>query len=78
MEMRKLLPLFLGLFLVLGLIACGAGEQPEPASEVKSETEDSKEIAAPAEQISGNWLDGARFGGNISEDELRSWIEGMD
>lgn len=78
MEMRKLLPLFLGLLLVLGLTACGAGEQPEPASEVKSETEDSKEIAAPAEQISENWLDGARFGGNISEDELRSWIEGLD
>lgn len=78
MEMGKLLSLFLGLLLVLGLTACGAGEQPEPASEVKPETEDSKEIAAPAEQISGNWLDGARFGGSVSEDELRSWIEGLD
>ena len=26
---------------------------------------------------SGNWLDGARHSGNISEDELRSWINGL-
>ena len=25
----------------------------------------------------GNWLEGRRFGGNVSESELRSWIEGM-
>ena len=25
---------------------------------------------------SGNWLDGKRFGGNVSEADLRSWIEG--
>lgn len=27
---------------------------------------------------SGNWLDGARFGGNVSEDELKNWIEGLN
>lgn len=26
---------------------------------------------------SGNWLDGERFGGGASEDELRAWIEGL-
>lgn len=26
---------------------------------------------------SGNWLDGKRFGGNVSEADLRSWIEGL-
>ena len=26
---------------------------------------------------SGNWLDGRRFGGGVSEDELRSWIDGL-
>ena len=26
---------------------------------------------------SGTWLEGKRFGGNVSEDELRSWIEGL-
>ena len=26
---------------------------------------------------SGNWLDGARHSGSISEDELRSWINGL-
>ena len=26
---------------------------------------------------SGNWLEGARFSGGASEDELRSWIEGL-
>ena len=26
---------------------------------------------------SGNWLDGMRFGGNVSEADLQSWIEGM-
>lgn len=26
---------------------------------------------------SGNWLDGARHSGSISEDELRSWIDGL-
>ncbi len=26
---------------------------------------------------SGNWLDGERFGGNVSETELQSWIEGL-
>lgn len=27
---------------------------------------------------SGNWLDGARFGGSVSDDELKSWIEGLN
>ena len=27
---------------------------------------------------SGNWLEGARFGGGASEDELKSWIEGLE
>ena len=27
---------------------------------------------------SGNWLEGARFSGSASEDELRSWIEGLN
>ena len=27
---------------------------------------------------SGNWLDGERFGGGVSEDELRTWIEGLN
>jgi len=26
---------------------------------------------------SGNWLEGKRFGGGASEDEIRSWIEGL-
>ncbi len=26
---------------------------------------------------SGNWLDGERFGGGVSEDELQTWIEGL-
>ena len=26
---------------------------------------------------SGNWLDGARFGGSVSEDDLRSWTSGL-
>ena len=26
---------------------------------------------------SGNWLEGARFGGGASEDEIRTWIEGL-
>ena len=26
---------------------------------------------------SGNWLEGARFGGGASEDEIRSWVEGL-
>ena len=26
---------------------------------------------------SGNWLAGKRFGGNVSEADLRSWIEGL-
>ncbi len=26
---------------------------------------------------SGNWLDGKRFGGNVSEADLKSWIEGL-
>ena len=26
---------------------------------------------------SGNWLNGKRFGGNVSEDELRTWIDGL-
>ena len=25
----------------------------------------------------GNWLDGERFGGNVSEADLQSWIEGL-
>lgn len=27
---------------------------------------------------SGNWLEGARFSGGASEDELKSWIEGLE
>ena len=27
---------------------------------------------------SGNWLEGARFGGGASEDELKSWVEGLE
>ena len=27
---------------------------------------------------SGNWLDGRRFSGGVSESELRSWIEGLN
>ena len=27
---------------------------------------------------SGNWLDGARFSGSVSENELQSWIDGLD
>lgn len=26
---------------------------------------------------SGNWLDGERFGGGVSEDDLKTWIEGL-
>ena len=26
---------------------------------------------------SGRWLDGKRFGGNATDAELRSWIEGL-
>ena len=26
---------------------------------------------------SGNWLDGKRFSGGVSEDDLRSWINGL-
>lgn len=26
---------------------------------------------------SGNWLEGARFSGGVSEDELRTWIDGL-
>ena len=26
---------------------------------------------------SGSWLDGKRFAGNVSESELRSWIESL-
>ena len=26
---------------------------------------------------SGTWLDGRRFGGNASESDIRSWIEGL-
>ena len=26
---------------------------------------------------SGTWLEGKRFGGGVSEDELRSWIDGL-
>ena len=26
---------------------------------------------------SGTWLDGKRFDGGVSEDELRSWIDGL-
>jgi hypothetical protein len=26
---------------------------------------------------SGNWIEGKRFGGGASEDEIRSWIEGL-
>ena len=27
---------------------------------------------------SGTWLEGQRFGGNVSEEEIRSWIEGIE
>ncbi len=27
---------------------------------------------------SGTWLEGERFSGNVSEDELTSWIEGLE
>ena len=27
---------------------------------------------------SGNWLEGARFGGGASEDELSTWIDGLE
>ena len=26
---------------------------------------------------SGNWLDGERFGGSVSEEELQAWIDGL-
>lgn len=26
---------------------------------------------------SGNWLEGARFDGNVSETELQAWIDGL-
>ena len=26
---------------------------------------------------SGNWLEGRRFAGGVSEEDLRSWIEGL-
>ncbi|MBR3040428.1 MAG: flavodoxin, partial [Lachnospiraceae bacterium] len=26
---------------------------------------------------SGNWLEGKRFGGNASDDEIKAWIEGL-
>jgi len=26
---------------------------------------------------SGNWLEGERFGGGASEEELKTWIEGL-
>ena len=26
---------------------------------------------------SGTWLDGKRFGGNVSEADLQSWIDGL-
>ena len=35
-----------------------------------------KNLAEKSE--SGNWLDGARLKGNISEEELKKWIEGLD
>jgi hypothetical protein len=25
----------------------------------------------------GTWMDGKRFGGNVSEEDLQSWIEGL-
>lgn len=27
---------------------------------------------------SGNWIEGSRFSGDISEDELRTWIDGLN
>ncbi len=27
---------------------------------------------------SGNWLEGQRFSGNVSEDDLRAWIDGLE
>ena len=27
---------------------------------------------------SGNWLEGSRFSGNVSENELRTWIDGLN
>ena len=27
---------------------------------------------------SGNWLDGKRFSGSVSEADLRTWIEGLN
>ena len=30
-----------------------------------------------AQAGSGNWLDGERFSGNVTEDEIQSWIDGL-
>lgn len=35
-----------------------------------------KNLADHAE--SGSWLEGSRFSGNVSEEELRTWIDGLN
>lgn len=45
-------------------------------------TSGSSEIGNSAKNLednagNGNWLDGARFAGGASEEEIRSWIEGL-
>lgn len=64
--MRKIIAMLLALCLIFGLTACSGG------SGIGRSGQNLADNAG-----SGNWLEGDRLESGISEDELKTWIEGL-
>ena len=62
MKKRVLSIVLAGVLAVASLAGCGGSAGAGSAQETKG---------------SGNWLDGQRFSGGVSEDEIASWIDGL-
>ena len=71
--------------MIIGLAACSGSNTSDEAAETDNEMA-SEEQTSETEQSgqnladnagSGSWLEGKRFAGGASEDEIRTWIDGL-
>lgn len=72
--MKKPVSILTAGLMIFGLTAC-SGNPTTVASE-STENAETKVVETEATG-SGNWLEGARFGADVTSEELESWISGL-
>ncbi|MDO5486415.1 MAG: hypothetical protein Q4F51_08875 [Sarcina sp.] len=70
--MKRIIPILMTVLMFAMLTACGSNSQPGTSSGIGRSGSNMEALAG-----TGTWLEGKRFDGDVTEEELQSWIEGL-